>query len=74
MARIHQTLQLGSELFPLRLVDGGFWLHRFSRFLLVWLTLTKKIGFQLITQVNNRQELLNYLGPTGVITGGPLTS
>jgi hypothetical protein len=28
MARIHQTLQLGSEQFPLRLVDGGFWLHR----------------------------------------------
>jgi hypothetical protein len=29
MARIHQTLQLGSEQFPLRLVDGGFWLHLF---------------------------------------------
>jgi hypothetical protein len=28
MARIHQPLQLGSEQFPLRLVDGGFWLHR----------------------------------------------
>jgi hypothetical protein len=44
MARIHQTLQLGSEQFPLRLVHGGFWLHRFSQFLLVWLNLARKIG------------------------------
>jgi hypothetical protein len=44
MARIHQTLQLGSEQFPLRLVHGGFWLHRFSQFLLVWLKLARKIG------------------------------
>jgi hypothetical protein len=46
MARIHQTLQLGSEQFPLRLVDGGFWLHRFSQFLLVGLNLAKKTGAQ----------------------------
>ena len=42
MARINQPLQLDSEQFPLRLVNGGFWLHRFPRFLLVWLDLAEK--------------------------------
>jgi hypothetical protein len=42
MARIHQPLQLGSEQFPLRLVDGGFWLNRFFPVFVVWLNLAKK--------------------------------
>jgi hypothetical protein len=44
MARIHQTLQLGAEQFPLRLVDDGFWLQRFSQFLLLRLKLANKTG------------------------------
>jgi hypothetical protein len=32
MARIHQNIQLGSEQFPLRLVDGGFGFIDFPSF------------------------------------------
>jgi hypothetical protein len=53
MARIHQTLHLGSEQFPLRLVDGGFWLRRFPQILLVWLNLTGKTGSHKKRQVDS---------------------
>jgi hypothetical protein len=41
VASINKPFQLDSEQFSLRLLDSGFWLHRFSQFFLAWLNLKK---------------------------------